>query len=884
MATQKITKEVYDNEKINERDYWIERLSGEIGSSNITLDNQRQPNYNGEKASLEIRLSDNAHQGLGKLASNSPFLIFVALLTSLKICIRKYTGNSSVVIGVPSRNKGDGAARGASALAIATNIDDNQPAKRLLLAVRESLLEAYAKQNYPFERLIRDLNLGHVENRCPLFDIAISLRNIHNPMPELKNDITITFAAGEDATAGVIEFNKSLFEAESIERFRNHFLAILDQIIQEPDRFVSDISLTTEAERHYLLVECNDTKKEFAEARSVHQTFEEHAAQRPEAIAVIFQDRQVTYKELNEEANQLAHYLRSIGVGPETLVGICLDRGVETIVAMLGTLKAGGAYLPLDPSYPADRISFMASDSQAPTILTQERCAAFFEGSDAQIICLETDWTTIAQQATENPANNTLPENLVYVIYTSGSTGRPKGALLTHGGLRNTIGAQAEGFGISAETRLLQFASFSFDASASEIFTALSSGAALWLDTPEALLPGPGLIRLLRDNAITHAILPPSVLLALGDAQLPDLKTIIAAGEACPAEVVRRWGADRTFINAYGPTETTICATLGVCRDATRNPTIGRPLWNTSVYILDEKLEPAPIGAPGELYVAGVSLARGYLNRADQTAERFLPDPYGEAGTRMYRTGDVARHKAGGEIEYLGRADQQVKIRGYRIELGEIEAALASNEGVRQAIVVAREDTPGEKRLVAYFTPSGASIPSAIELRAFLKSKLPDYMVPAIFIQLDSVPLSPNGKIALNALPSPQLTRPELETSYIAPRTPFEKTLADIWKEILGVEQVGVNDHFFDLGGHSLLAAQLVSRVREAFEVEIPLRWFFVGEPTVSGLAQVIEQFRIEQAEADELASALAELEDLSDEEVQALLSAEAALEQEQQV
>jgi amino acid adenylation domain-containing protein len=605
--------------------------------------------------------------------------------------------------------------------------------------------------------------------------------------------------------------------------------------------------MLTTAERHQLLCEWNETRAEYPADECIHQLFEAQVERTPHALAVMFEDEQVSYAELNARANQLAHHLQRLGVGPEVTVGLCVERSVEMVIALLGILKAGGAYVPLDPTYPKERLTFMIEDAQIMTLVTDQHLRENLPSHAARVVCLDTDWEMIAAESARNPTSSVTAGNLAYIIYTSGSTGKPKGALLEHRGLFNLAVAQARAFDVRAGSRVLQFASLSFDASVSEIFMALPVGATLCLEPVTRLLPGSELSDSLRERAITTVTLPPLVLAMLAAGDFPNLRTIIVAGEDCSAEIVAKWSEGRRFFNAYGPTETTVCATIGECLDSSRKPPIGRPLANAQVYLLDRHLQPLPVGVPGELYVGGVGLARGYLNEPGLTASRFIPHPFSrQAGARLYRTGDLARYLRSGEIEFLGRADDQVKVRGFRIELGEVEAVLREQEGVREAVVVARDETGGEKRLVAYVVAESEHAPSVNELRSLLKEKLLEHMVPSAFVLLDALPLTPNGKVDRRALPEPAGLRPDLEMAYVAPRTEAERAIAMIWQEALHVERVGLNDNFFDLGGHSLLMVQVHNKLLESFKREIAMIEMF-KYPTVRSLAEYLSREQTER-------------------------------------
>jgi len=623
----------------------------------------------------------------------------------------------------------------------------------------------------------------------------------------------------------------------------------------------------------------------------VHEWFEAEVQRHPEAPALRFGDEVLTYHQLNQRANQLARYLRKQGVNAETLVGICMERSLEMVIAMLGVLKAGGAFVPIDPAYPAERVAYMIADSGIAVLLTQQALLAQLPPHSATLVCLDRDWPLIAREAHDNLPHRTTPENLAYVVYTSGSTGKPKGTMLAHRGLCNLAAAQRQAFRIGENSRILQFSSLSFDASVWETVMALLNGAELCLASREMLATGQGLLEVLRRDEITTVTLPPSVLAVMPDDPLPHLHTLITAGEKCTAELVERWGKGRRYFNAYGPTETTVCAAMLEVREHyPQGPPIGRPLPNFQLYVLDAHLQPVPVGVPGELCVGGVGLARGYLNRPDLTAEKFVPDPFsGRHASRLYRTGDLVRYLPDGNIEFLGRIDAQVKVRGFRIELGEIEAVLSAHPAVRDVAVIVRDDLAQDQRLVAYLVTHAGEELSAAEWRRHCRAHLPEYMVPAVFVTLPAMPLSPSGKIDRRRLPAPERSRRDLAAEYVAPRNEIEEKLANLAAQLLGLEKVGIHDNFFELGGHSLLATQFMSRLRSTFHVELPLRSLFEG-PTVAELAQAIvtsptrvtvvdvpEITRLERG-SKSLADLVSEVENLSEEEVRALLDEETAV------
>ncbi|MBG0747478.1 MAG: amino acid adenylation domain-containing protein, partial [Planktothrix agardhii KL2] len=686
----------------------------------------------------------------------------------------------------------------------------------------------------------------------PLFQVAFVLQN--TPKSEIgmtglkvtdlplenttaKFDLTLAMVNTDDGLKGVWEYNTDLFEGGTIERLAGHFLNLLGGIVANPQAQISQLPLLTEVEQQQLLIEWNNTQVDYPEIKCIHQLFEEQVERTPDAVAVVFENQQLTYAELNGRANQLAHYLQKLGVKADTLVGICVERSLEMMVGLLGILKAGGAYLPLDPEYPQERLQFAIADAQLSLLLTQERLLNKLPECQARLILLEQVKEEINQNSQDNLTGVVTANNLANLIYTSGSTGKPKGVMVEHRGLFNLAQAQIKTFNLDSDSRILQFASLNFDASIWEILMAMGAGATLYLSKKDALMPGLPLMGLLKDYEITQITLPPSALAVLLPEKLPKLQTIIVAGEACSEELIKQWATDRNFFNAYGPTETSVCATVEKWTDQTETITIGRPIANTQVYILDSDLQPVPIGVPGELHIGGMGLARGYLNRPELTQEKFIPNPFDKIGkSKLYKTGDLCRYLPDGKIEYLGRIDNQVKIRGFRVELGEIEALLNQNESVQGACVIAREDNPGDKRLVAYLVPQPEIILTIDEIRQFLKAKLPDYMVPNAFVILEALPLTPNGKIDRRALPAPDL---QGKGDYIAPRNPIEEKLAQIWAEVLKLERVSIEDNFFELGGHSLLATQVISRCQEAFEIALPLRYLFES-PTIAQLSAVI--------------------------------------------
>jgi amino acid adenylation domain-containing protein len=843
MSAPKTKVQVFHRELKEERDYWLARLARAEAPACPKPDFARAARGAAPKESVAVVFPERVAQGVAKLTNGSPFLLYVTLMTALKVCMHKYAGGSRgpLVVGSPARRRGE--ENPVNALAILDEVDAGLGVRELLKGVRETLVQAYARQRYPFERLARDLGPDKSRGGRALFDIALVLRDIHGSLPELDNALTLTFETTPEGVSGRVEFDGGLFMRETVERFARHFVRALDGVASNADARVGDIDILTDEERRQILRLWNDTRTERRAGECVHEWFEARARLAPDATALVMGGERVGYGELNARANRMARHLRALGVGPEVRVGVCAERSVEMVVALLGVLKAGGAYLPLDPAHPQQRLDFMLGDSGVRVLLTQQKPAARFGQGVPHVFLLDSQWGEIADADGRDLPPVATGRNLAYVIYTSGSTGIPKGVLVEHSGLCNLVEAQTQAFDIRPESRVLQFASFGFDASVSEIFTALTAGATLCLSPQETLSAPPSLARVLSEQAVSVVTLPPAMLAVLKTEGLSCVRTLVAAGESCSVEVAARWSEGRRFINAYGPTETTVCATMHQYDDQRSEVVpIGRPMANAQVYILDPALRPVPAGVAGELYVGGRGVARGYLGRPALTAERFIPDPFsGEEGSRLYRTGDLCRYAADGLIEFIGRTDNQVKIRGFRIELGEIEAALRGHEGVDDAAVVVRDGAGGDRRLVAYVCGRGGAAPSADELREHLRGRLPEYMVPSQYVMLEALPLTANGKVDRRALPEPGTEAGVGCEEYVAPRTAAEEAIASIWAEVLGVERVSAHDNFFDLGGHSLLATQVVSRAEEALGVELTLDKLF-DSPTVAGLAAAAEQ------------------------------------------
>src|SRR5215208_6650241 len=881
--------------------YWKQQLASMPELLELPTDHLRPPVQSFRGGWQAFVLGAAVSRRLRELSQQQGATLFMTLLSAWQILLLRYSGREDIVVGTPiaGRNREETEKLigfFVNTLVLRSRLQRHWSFREVLAHVREVCLEAYAHQDLPFEKLVEELQPERNLSHNPLFQITFVLQNMLTTTPQTgpgnpgetapagsftaevgtstaKFDLTLSVTESGDYLTMGLEYSTDLFEAATISRLAQHFQTLLEGITNNPEQPISQLPLLTAAEREQMLREWNNTSKPY-QPQCVHELFETQAAQRPQQTAVLFRQEQVSYEELNARANQLAWYLRELGVGPEVKVGLCLERGIEALLAILGILKAGGAYVPLDPEYPRERLSFMLTDAGVKVLLTQEHLVQRLPTQGAaNILSLEKIWEAVAKNSRQNPNRQASADNLAYVVYTSGSTGRPKGVAMTHHALSNLLSWQLSHPTLSCPRRTLQYASLSFDVSFQEIFTTLCSGANLVIAPAETRHDFAELLRDLDRAEVERLFIPPAVLQQLefiGDS-LPTprfLRQLITAGEQLKlSEQLIRYLAKLgcTLHNHYGPSESHVVTQFemsGSPADWPRLPPIGKPINNTQVYILDEEREPVPIGVRGELYIGGVGVARGYLNRPELTAERFIPDPFSAVpGARLYRTGDMVRYLPAGNIEFLGRVDQQVKLRGFRIELGEIETVLSRHPAVTEAVVTVREETAGDKRLVAYIlSPAGATV-SLYDLRSYVQQQLPQHMIPATFVLLEQWPLTANGKVDRQALPAPGTMRPELEQQYEPPRNAIEETVAAIWAEVLKVERVGVTDNFFDLGGHSLLATQVVSRIRTLFQLELPLRRIFEA-PIVSALSLSIAQACLSQADEHEATLALNALQE----------------------
>ncbi|HET7462356.1 MAG TPA: amino acid adenylation domain-containing protein, partial [Longimicrobium sp.] len=844
-------------------EYWTRTLDGAPELLALPTDYPRPAEMDYAGAHLEVVLDEALTAGLKALSWRHGTTLFMTLLAGWAAVLGRLSGRDDVVVGTPTAGRGHREIEGligffVNTLALRLDLAGSPTVAELLGRVKQRAIEAQHHQDIPFEQVVERVAPARTLSHNPLIQVMFAWQSAPRGRLELpglalvpveardergtaKQDLGLALAEANGRIAGSVTYATSLFRRETVERWVGYLRRVLEEMVADPGQRVERLNLMPQSERARVLDEWNRTGVDYPREACIHELVEAQVERTPDAAAVVQENAALSYAELNRRANRLAHHLRGLGVGPDARVAICVERGLEMVVGVLGVLKAGGAYVPLDPGYPPERLRYMLHDSAPRVVLTQSSLIAddgLFDAVGAPVLALDAaEWS---DAPTTDPARGGLdPSHGAYVIYTSGSTGQPKGVLVPHRGLCNFIHGDFPGFGVGPGDRVLQFSSFSFDACAFETFRALTRGASLHLGAPGQVLTGDALSGTAARHGLTHAVLPPAVLDAMPPGEtLPSIRTVVVAGDAVPEPLVRRWAPGRWLINAYGPTEATVCASLGRClADEPGDPTIGRPIWNARIYILDAAGEPVPAGVAGELFIGGVGVARGYLNRPGLTAERFVADPFGGApGARMYRTGDVGRWRADGRIEFLGRNDFQVKIRGLRIELGEVEARLREHPQVREAVVLVREDAPGEKRLVAYWVGEAAE-PEA--LRGHLGEALPAYMVPAAYLRLDALPLTPNGKLDRKALPAPGGTA-FARRAYQAPVGETEEMLAQIWSEVMGVERVGRRDDFFELGGHSLLAVQVISRVRRVLEVKADLGDLFT-RPVLGDFARELE-------------------------------------------
>ncbi|MGB3292551.1 MAG: amino acid adenylation domain-containing protein [Phormidesmis sp.] len=861
--------------------YWRQQLTDAPPVLDLPTDRPRPALQTFHGQTERFQLDSNLTQALKQLSQQTDTTLFMTLLAAFASLLSRYSTQEDILIGSPIANRHRQEIEPLigcflNTLVLRTDLSGNPTFTEVLNRVRQVALEAYAHQDVPFEQLVSALQPDRNLSHSPLFQVMFTLQP--SPLKDwevpgvtltpleiesvtAKFDLFLSLTESESGLTGIWEYNSDLFDPSTMTAMIGHFQTLLRAIASHPEQQLADLPLLSEPEQHQLMETWNSTQVVYPQRQGLHQLFEAQVQQTPEAIAVEFEAEQLTYRELNARANQLAHHLQSLGIGPESRVGLYIERSLEMMVGLLGILKAGGAYIPLDPAYPTARLEHMLTDASVSALLTQQSLVATLPSPAAQVICIDTDWPTLAQHPEHNPTSGVQPEHPAYVIYTSGSTGKPKGVQVLHRGVVNFLRAMQDELQLTPEDILLAVTTLSFDIAVLELFLPICTGARTVLASRTLASDGAQLGSALDRLGVTVMQATPAtwrLLLAAGWAGQARL-SILCGGEALPqalADQLRQRG--HALWNLYGPTETTIWSAMHRVDQKTEETapadhsalvSIGRPIANTQIFILDRHRQPVPIGVPSELHIGGAGLARGYLNRPDLTQEKFIPHPCSQAsrerGERLYRTGDLARYRRDGTIEFLGRLDHQVKIRGHRIELGEIEALLAQHPAIAQTVVVDRPDATGQGQLVAYIVPeptvSQQALPTTSELRRSLQQALPDYMVPAIFVTLEALPLTPNAKVDRRALPAPDGHRPSLDTAYVLPQTNLEKKITTIWQELLSVERVGIHDNFFELGGHSLLLVQLHSRLQETLEHSLSMVELF-QYPTVHTLAKRLSQ------------------------------------------
>ncbi|SDZ37742.1 non-ribosomal peptide synthetase, partial [Thermoactinomyces sp. DSM 45892] len=842
--------------------YWQKELSGELPILQLPMDRPRPAIQTYDGDTYRMVLTPEKLGLLKEIGKQEGSTLFMTLMASYQSFLARYTGQEDILVGSPIANRNHKGVEGlvgffANTLVYRADLSGAPTFREILSQMKKKALTAYDHQDVPFEKIVEVLQPERSTSHSPIFQTMFTLQNvktrwagqsgrslemIESNLPIAKFDLSLTAYEVDEGLVVSFEYNTDLFDSSTIERMAGHFENWLSEIAQYPDESFTKLTMLSDVEQKQLLEEWNDADVAYGYENLIHEMFEEQVSRTPEAVAIVHEDGQLTYQELNEKANQLAHYLQKRGIGPDSLVGICVERSLEMMIGLFGILKAGGAYVPLDPSYPESRLRYIIENSKIEVLLTNE---ALMDGlpEGIQVICLDRDQSIIAQESSLSPVSGVTANNLAYVIYTSGSTGNPKGVMVEHHSVMNlSYGLQKEVFSNEtlAHLRVSLSSSIAFDASVQTV-QMLLYGASVYLISSEVRRDAKQFISYIRENKLEVLDLTPSHLQLLVDCGLLDegvhvpSKVLIGGEAIMPALWDQLVKFDKTqFYNLYGPTECTVDATCYRIDKNSKEVTIGRPLPNVQAYVLDRNLLLVPVGVIGELYIGGEGLSRGYLNRPELTVERFVSHPFRE-GEQLYRTGDLVRYLGDGNLEYVGRIDNQVKIRGFRIELGEIESVLQECSSIKEAAVLVREDDPGDKKLVAYVVGEG----STLEWREHLKAQLPNYMVPSHFVEMDKMPLTPNGKMDRIALPKP--VGQSVREDRILPRTPAEGLVASIWSQVLGVEEISVQDSFFELGGHSLLATQVVSRLQEAFRIELPVRELFEYS-TVESLARRLDQ------------------------------------------
>ena len=885
-------------------DYWKQKLAAPPVLE-LPTDRPRPAVQRYRGAILSWHVAAPLTAQLKQLAQQEHVTLFMLLMATFQTLLYRYSGQEDFTVGSPVAGRNRSELEGMIGLFVNTmvlraDLSGSPTFLQLLTQVRETSLAAFSHQDIPFEKLVEELLSTRDMSRNPLFQVMFTLQStpssqlaldgvevepIEIPIETGKFDLSLAVTESNQNLECTFNYNTDLFDKTTIERMAGHLQNLLQEVAINPQRSVAELPLLTEDEKQQILKQWNNTNVDYQNDATIQQLIKQQVDKTPDAIALVFNEHKLTYRELNKRANQLAHHLISEGVRPETLIGICLERSLEMVIAILGVLKSGAAYVPLDPAHPVARLKDILNDAQVPLLLCSNNTATKLADTSAKRIVLDGEWSIIADCADNNPAPCSTFSNAAYVIYTSGSTGKPKGVINHQAGICNRLLWMQQAFQLSGNDAVLQKTPYSFDVSVWEFLWPLMTGARLVLAKAEGHKDPVYLNHLIAEENITVIHFVPSMLQLFldvleGEQHCCSLRYVICSGEALNSELVKSYynRLNAPLHNLYGPTEAAIDVTHWSCSQNTPigNVPIGVPIANTYIRLLDAQLRLVPIGIAGELHIGGVQLARGYLNRSELTAERFIKDPYNEdSDARLYRTGDLARYLPNGNIEYLGRMDFQVKLRGFRIELGEIESVLRQHVAVKDAVVTLREDRPGDQRLAAYIILSNSSV-STLELMNMLKAKLPEYMVPADIVFLETLPLTSNGKIDRKSLPAPAHDHSRLGNKFIAPRTPYEKEIARIWGEVMSLENPGIHDNFFELGGHSLLATRVISRINFTFGIQLPLREIFES-PTIVGLAQALLINKSCALQEVALAALLDQLEKISEAEAEQLFAEKTA-------
>jgi amino acid adenylation domain-containing protein len=892
--------------------YWKKQLE-DAAIMDLPTDHARPAARSYQGGSERVEIGKALNDGLRRLSQQEGATLFMLLMAAFKVVLMRWSGEEDISVGTVIANRNRKEVEGligffVNTLVMRTDLSGNPSFRDLINREREVAFGAYAHQDMPFEKLVEEINPERDLRRNPLVDVMMALQNtkreelrigrlkvcgIGEEKGVAKFDLTLMLTEGGEGITGGLNYSKDLFEGETIKRMARHYERVVQEVVKVAERRIREIELMSPEEKKQVIVEFNRTERDYQKEQCIHELFEAQAARTPEQIALIGAGQSLSYGELNRRANQLAAYLRSLGVGPEVVVGLCLERSFEMVWAVMGVLKAGGAYLPLDPEHPMERLQYILEDAEVGVALTRKALEERLPAYGGETRSLDVEWERISEQSEQEPESEVRAGNLAYVIYTSGSTGEPKGVAVHHQALVARVAGMIETFEMTSADRLMGFVSTSFDAFGEEIFPTLNSGASLVIDRQAASSSANDVLDMVEQLAITtlHSTvaywhqLVNEIYSSRRQVSGP-FRLYIAGGESPSVEALKKWSVlapyQSRFVNAYGPTEATITAMFyGIQMDSsqiylqTRMP-IGEPIANTQVYILDQHQEVAPVGVKGELYIGGAGVTRGYLGRAEMTAEKFVPHLFSEEdGARLYRTGDMCRYLEDGKIEFLERVDGQVKVRGYRIELSEIEAALNEHSSVRQSVVIAREDESGGKRLLGYVV--GEEDVTAAELKTYLNGRLPGHMVPEAILMLEEMPVTANGKIDRKSLPRAEAADMQVVGEYFGPRTPVEEILVGIYEEVLKLDRVGIHDNFFEIGGHSLLAIKVGSRMKNIFGIEIAVMSIFEA-PTVSKLAETLIAQEPKPGQTEEIALIHKRLSSMTDEDAGEELAARGAI------